>query len=75
MDPELWDQNWHAPDYIKTMQQLVKDPMQTFEGKTFLEWSYHNGFAVTDIGLHPLEEAHAAAKELWKDQYSQALTG
>jgi hypothetical protein len=73
MDYELWDQNWHAPDYIKTMQHLVKDPMQTFEGKTFLDWSYHNRFAVTKVGLHPLEQAHVAAKELWQNQYARAL--
>ena len=69
MDPEIWDQTWHAPDYIKTMQQLVKEPMLDFEGKTFLDWSYHNGFTVTDPGLHPLEAAHSAAAKLWKDRY------
>jgi hypothetical protein len=73
MDSELWDQTWHAPDYIKTMQQLVKSPMQDFEGKTFLEWSYSRGFFVTEPGLHPLEDAHLAAAALWKDTYYQKL--
>jgi hypothetical protein len=73
MDSDIWDQTWHAPDYIKTMQNLVQAPMKNFEGKTFLDWSYHNGFAVTDPGLHPLEDAHRAAATLWKDQYSQVL--
>jgi hypothetical protein len=73
MDTELWDQTCHAPAYIKTMQKLVNAPMQSFEGKTFLDWSYHNGFAVTDPGLHPLEDAHYAAANLWKNQYAQIL--
>jgi len=73
MDTELWDQTWHAPDYIKTMQKLVKDPMQDFEGKTFLDWSYFKEFPVTDPGLHPLESAHLAAADLWQNRYIQAL--
>jgi len=73
MDSEMWDTTWHAPDYIKTLQDLTRDPLQTFEGLTFLDWSYKHGFTVTDPGLHPLEEAHSAACELWVDTYAQAL--
>jgi hypothetical protein len=74
MDAEMWDTTWHAPDYIKTLQNLTKEPLQTFEGLTFLDWSYKNGFTVTEPGLHPLEEAHSAACELWLDTYRRALT-
>jgi hypothetical protein len=74
MDAEMWDTTWHAPDYIKTLQDLTKEPLQTFEGLTFLDWSRHHGFTITDPGLHPLEDAHAAACDLWIDQYRQALT-
>jgi hypothetical protein len=73
MDSEMWDDTWHAPDYIKILQDLTKEPLQTFEGLTFLDWSYKHGFAVTDPGLHPLEEAHAAACDLWLDYYRRAL--
>ncbi len=73
MDCEMWDTTWHAPDYIKTLQALTKAPLQTFEGLTFLDWSRKHGFAVTDPGLHPLEEAHSAACDLWVDTYAQAL--
>ena len=73
MDTEIWDQTWHAPDYIKKMQDLVKDPMQDFEGKTFLNWSYYNEFPVTETGLHPLESAHSAAAKLWEQRYAQVL--
>jgi hypothetical protein len=73
MDAEMWDTTWHAPDYIVTLQNLTREPLKDFEGKTFLDWSWAHGFAVTDPGLHPLEEAHAAACKLWIDCYRQAL--
>jgi len=73
MDAEMWDTTWHAPDYIKTLQQLTQGSLHTFEGQSFLDWSYKHGFTVTDPGLHPLEPAHAAACELWIERYSQAL--
>ena len=73
MDVEMWDTTWHAPDYIKTLQNLTKEPLQTFEGLTFLDWSYKNGFFVTDPGLHPLEDAHLAACDLWVEHYRHAL--
>jgi hypothetical protein len=73
MDYEMWDTEWHAPDYIKTLQNLTREPLQTFEGQSFLDWSYKHGYFVTEPGLHPLEEAHQAACELWLDTYSQAL--
>ena len=75
MDVEMWDTTWHAPDYIKTLQDSTKQPLQTFEGLTFLDWSYKHGFAVTDPGLHPLEDAHRAACDLWVDIYAQKLEG
>jgi hypothetical protein len=73
MDDEMWDITWHAPDYIKTLQDLTKEPLQTFEGLTFLDWSYKHGFTVTDPGLHPLEDAHSFASELWQPIYAKAL--
>jgi hypothetical protein len=73
MDNHLFDTQFHAPDYIKELQNLVNPDMQSFEGMNFVEWSYHKGFPVTDPGLHPLEPAHAAACELWIDRYRQAL--
>jgi len=73
MDAGLWDQTWHAPDYIQTLQALTKDDLQNFQDKSFLDWSYQHGHAVTDVGLHPLETAHIAARDLWIDTYSRAL--
>lgn len=73
MDYEMWDHTWHAPDYIRTLQQLTHGDLENFEGQNFLDWSRKHGFAVTSPGLHPLEQAHESASELWLDRYSQAL--
>jgi hypothetical protein len=73
MDIEMWDTTWHAPDYIRTLQDLTKGPLESFEGKTFLDWSRDKGFAVTNPGWHPLEQAHAGAADFWIDRYRQAL--
>jgi hypothetical protein len=73
MDYELWDKTWHAPDYIQTLQDLTKPQLENFEGQNFLDWSYKKGFTVTKTGLHPLEDAHQAACNLWVDIYGQAL--
>lgn len=73
MDYEMWDCQWHAPDYIKTLQDLTKEPLKNFEGVNFLDWSRKHGFTVTEPGWHPLEDAHQAACELWSDTYKQAL--
>jgi hypothetical protein len=74
MDYELFDQTYHAPDYIRELQALVKPAMQLFEGKNFVDWSRDKGFEVTPApGDHPLEQAHAAACDLWVDTYAQAL--
>jgi hypothetical protein len=73
MDYEMWDCEFHAPDYIQTLQDLTRGSMLDFEGKNFLDWSKENKFKVTDPGWHPLEDAHVAAKNLWVDRYAQAL--
>jgi hypothetical protein len=73
MDYELLSQQWHAPDYVQELQNLVEPELELFEGQNFIDWSHKNGFKVTDVGLHPLEQAHAAATVLWQDQYAKLL--
>jgi hypothetical protein len=73
MDYQLFDQSCHNPDYIKELQVLVEPALENFEGQNFVDWSYTNGFSVTDPGLHPQEDAHNAACELWQGRYYQAL--
>jgi len=72
MDYHLFDQEHHAPDYVKELQELLLPKLELFEGRNFVDWSRDNGHAVTDT-LHPLESAHAAACDLWQDRYAQAL--
>lgn len=74
MDTEMFDQQWHAPDYIKILQNLVRPKLELFEGLNFLDWSRKQGYAVTEPGWHPLEQAHQAASELWMSRYQQALS-
>lgn len=73
MDYELLDRQWHCPDYIQVLQDLVRPNLELFENQNFLDWSYKNGYKVTDIGLHPLEDAHAAACNLWQERYATLL--
>jgi hypothetical protein len=66
--------NVHTPPYIKSLQNIIKKPLETFEGRTFLDWCKHRGFEITPTpGDHPLLEAHKSAAELWKSRYQQAL--
>lgn len=77
MDTSIWDSflpnQKTVPDYIQPLQAITKFELETFEGLNFLEWSRKNGYKITDPWLHPLEEAHQAACELWLDRYQQAL--
>ena len=73
MDYHLFDQEHHAPDYVKELQELLRPSLELFEGRNFVDWSRDHGFAVTDPGWHPLEAAHKAACELWQDRYARAL--
>ena len=73
MDHELFDRRWHSPDYVQALQDLIKPDLELFEGQNFVEWSHKNGFEVSKIGLHPLEQAHAAAAALWQDRYASVL--
>ena len=73
MDYEIWDRDWHAPDYIKTLQTLTEQELENFQGQNFVDWSRSKGFSVTDLGWHPLEKAHQAASDLWIDSYQQLL--
>ena len=74
MDYEILNTQHHAPDYVRTLQDLTQDSFQNFEGQNFLDWSRNHGFAVTEPWWHPLEQAHEAACSLWLETYRQALT-
>lgn len=73
IDPELVDDQQHAPDYMLPLLLAIRPHMQTFQGQTFLEWSQQRGYTITQPGLHPLEDAHQAAAELWRPVYARTL--
>jgi hypothetical protein len=62
------------PGYIQMLQKMCLPHMQTFQGLTFLEWCHQHGFPVTPSPFdHPLEQAHEAARQLWKSEYEIRL--
>jgi len=73
IDPEIVIDNEHSPGYTQALQKFIIPRLRTFEGMNFLDWSRHKGFRVTEPGWHPLEEAHRAAADLWREAYAHAL--
>ena len=69
----ILDSTFHAPDYILRLQNLTKSKIESFEGMSFLDWSYHHKYPVSPVDLHPLTEAHSAACDLWIDRYAAEL--
>ena len=57
---------------LQDLRSAVKRNLETFQGQTFLDWSHNNSFAVTEL-LHPLEQAHRAAADFWRDRYKTLL--
>jgi hypothetical protein len=74
MDHHLFATEWHAPDYVRELQDLVREPMLTWDGQNFLDWSYRHGHEVTAIGIHPLQSAHDHAAKFWKELYVRLLS-
>lgn len=68
MDRLFLDQEWHYPKYVRNLQESLKNDFHTFDGQTFLEWSRANKFKESKT-WHPLEEAHIAAANYWKETY------
>jgi hypothetical protein len=69
MDYELLSTTWHCPNYIAELQQLIAPELQLFDDQNFVDWSHKHGYPVTIQNIHPLEQAHRAAAEYWKDIY------
>jgi hypothetical protein len=72
LDSVMMDQIWHAPPQVIDIQESIAPYLHYFEGRNFLDWSRHKGFAITPAG-HPLEAAHAAAAELMLPKIQQML--
>jgi len=68
-DKLILDDVWHAPSYIKNMQNEIKDNIVWFDGNGFDDWCTGHNFPRGKENNHPLEEAHVAAFEYIKDNY------
>jgi hypothetical protein len=74
MDYELFSTEWHCPDYIAEMQKMVMPEMTDWgNGLNFLDWCKKHNYFITEIGWHPLEDAHAAAADFWLTTYRNNL--
>jgi hypothetical protein len=72
MDKLVLDQQWHAPEYVKLLQQQARKYLKDFDGHTFLEWSRINQYPES-AGWHPMEPAHHAAAEFWFPKIKELL--
>ena len=61
-----------SAQYIKDLRTSITPQLETFQGHTFLARSFANNFPVTEL-LHPLEQAHRSAADLWRNRYAQLL--
>lgn len=68
MDRLLLDQQWHAPDYVRILQEKIRNHLSDFDGQTFLEWSRANHYPES-AAWHPLEPAHEQAANYWIGRY------
>ena len=72
MDKLLFDERWHAPDYVKFLQRETKSHLSDFNGLTFLEWSRINHYPESPT-WHPLEKAHEEAADFWASTIKELL--
>lgn len=59
---------FHAPQYILELQDMVSSKLTWFDSDGFYDWSMKNNFPVGETG-HPLEEAHQTAFEYIKNNH------
>ena len=69
IDKLITDTASHCPDYIKTLQDEIKDDITWFDDFGFYNWALDKGFKMGSDG-HPLEEAHQAAFEYIKPDHA-----
>jgi hypothetical protein len=63
MDSLLLDSRWNTGPGIAQLQQRIAPHLHLFDGANFVDWSQHNGYAVSSQYHHPLEQAHSAAAD------------
>lgn len=66
IDELTFEKDWHTNQAIEDLQNYVEPFMTRFQGKTFLDYSKHQGFDISPR-FHPLAQAHQSAFELLKN--------
>lgn len=64
MDKLLLDKTWHCPKEVSVLQDQVYSKLHTMDGLSFLDWTKHQNFPISNT-WHPLEESHQKAAEYW----------
>ena len=69
IDDLIYHDEHHTSPLIKTLQEQNEECIWWFEGKGFHQWSKDNGFKISPM-WHPLEDAHKAAYEYIKNEFT-----
>ena len=64
MDDLIFDYRWHATENILFLQSQIKDKLDNYDSKTFIDWAKINQYKFGKYN-HPLELAHEKAAEYW----------
>jgi len=62
VDELILDTVFHAPPYIKNLQNNIKEEIVWFDNMGFYNWAKENNYKISNK-WHPLEEAHRCAFE------------
>jgi hypothetical protein len=68
VDDLIFCKKYHTSPYMNFLQTRIKPYIFDFEGRNFIDWSKSKNFSISD-SLHPLEDAHAAAADLFFDKF------
>jgi|APSaa5957512535_1039671.scaffolds.fasta_scaffold14467_5 hypothetical protein len=68
LDKLILDKEFHAPQYILELQDIVTPSLIWFDDNGFYDWSKNNNFPMGETG-HPLEESHSEAFKYIKKNY------
>jgi len=69
IDELIMDKKFHSPPYIEVIQSIMDDDILWFDNKGFYNWSIENNYPISDVGGHPLEEAHQMALKYIKKNH------
>lgn len=74
LDQLLLDQKYHAPEYVKCLQEYLSPRITWFPGHTtFFEWTKLEKFPISE-SWHPLEQAHEEAAKIMYKTYADIIT-